>query len=228
MFTRPMTYFLGFSLAAHAALLGLWPDSDMKASRQKDSSIEIGLVMLPTLEKDFRQERVQAHEPALARTPPVEPLPEAVPEPSRAPVEMTDSAAIPVMEEKSVETTKQFISKKTGETEKPAEPVMRSADAGSSPATATRAAPLHAENPAPVYPAKALRYGWEGDVWLKVDVNRNGFVDTISVDRSSGYPVLDRAAIRTVRKWLFEPARIGPEPTDGSVRVPVRFKIKRT
>ena len=78
------------------------------------------------------------------------------------------------------------------------------------------------------YPADALRYGWEGEVWLVVDVTRNGEVSRVKVDRSSGYPILDRAAARTVRKWQFEPARVGSEPVDGSVRVPVRFKIRRT
>ena len=85
-----------------------------------------------------------------------------------------------------------------------------------------------AVNPAPVYPADALRYGWEGEVWLIVDVSRSGEASNVKVDKSSGYPVLDRAASRTVRKWQFEPARVGTESVEGSVRIPVRFKIKRT
>ena len=97
-----------------------------------------------------------------------------------------------------------------------------------SPVRATKAAPLYSRNPAPDYPPSALRYGWEGEVWLKVVVSSTGAVETISIEQSSDYRILDQAAINTVQNWQFKPAKIGSAPTKGSIRIPIRFTIKRS
>jgi protein TonB len=105
---------------------------------------------------------------------------------------------------------------------------LSSSQPGTSPAAATKAAPLYSKNPAPDYPATALRYGWEGEVWLRVVVGSSGMVDKITIEQSSNYLVLDQAAVKTVRKWKFIPAKIGNLSTKGSIRIPILFKIKRT
>lgn len=91
------------------------------------------------------------------------------------------------------------------------------------PEAFTPPSPLRAERP-PYPPAARLR-GWEGDVLLRVRVDAAGVVSTVGVERSSGYAILDQAASRAVRSWLFRPARHGRRPVTVEVRVPVQFRL---
>jgi protein TonB len=97
----------------------------------------------------------------------------------------------------------------------------------SAPATALiMAKPLYRQNPVPAYPRKARRMGYEGIVMLKVLVDENGRVDDLMVLESSGYPILDRTALGSVRKWLFEPGTEGGTKKKMWVKVPIRFDLK--
>ena len=87
------------------------------------------------------------------------------------------------------------------------------------------AKPNYLRNPAPLYPQLAKQRGWEGVVILKVLVEKDGSVGGISVERSSGYDVLDDSALRTVRTWRFSPARVGQLALSSRVRIPVRFLL---
>jgi TonB family protein len=60
---------------------------------------------------------------------------------------------------------------------------------------------------------------------VDVAVDANGTPTRISVNRSSGYPLLDRAALDAVRRWTFDPARAGGTPVFSQVVVPVRFSL---
>ena len=91
----------------------------------------------------------------------------------------------------------------------------------------TRARPLYKVNPPPEYPPRARRRGHEGLVVLRVLVDRQGKVRELDVERSSGYRMLDRAAISSVRSWRFEPGTKGDEPVEMWVKVPVRFELRR-
>jgi protein TonB len=88
------------------------------------------------------------------------------------------------------------------------------------------AVPLYKDNTPPRYPGTAKRRRLQGTVMLKVLVNRSGRVADIDIDTSSGHSVLDKAAMRAVRRWVFEPGKKGETPTDMWVNVPVSFKIK--
>jgi protein TonB len=61
---------------------------------------------------------------------------------------------------------------------------------------------------------------------LEIQVLKDGTVGDLRVLDSSGYPVLDKAAVKSVRKWLFEPGMQGDLKVDMWVRVPIRFKIE--
>lgn len=80
-------------------------------------------------------------------------------------------------------------------------------------------------NPTPDYPAIAQKRGMEGQVVLKVHVLSNGHPDDISVAKSSGYGILDSAAIKAVTAWAFQPARRGQTAIDGWVQIPLSFKL---
>ncbi len=59
-------------------------------------------------------------------------------------------------------------------------------------------------NPAPEYPALALKWGYEGVVKLKISINTSGKVYNVKVIKSSGYKILDNEAVRTAYRWRFE------------------------
>ena len=88
------------------------------------------------------------------------------------------------------------------------------------------AVPLYRRNPPPPYPRIAKARGYQGRTLLKVLVGTDGRVKEIAVAASSGYAVLDEAAVKTVRQWLFEPARQGLAPMAMWVTVPIRFQIR--
>ena len=82
------------------------------------------------------------------------------------------------------------------------------------------------DNPTPVYPALSRRLGEQGQVLLQVDVGTDGRAHEVAVNRSSGYPRLDHAALETVRRWTFIPARLGRLAIAASVLVPISFSLK--
>jgi protein TonB len=87
------------------------------------------------------------------------------------------------------------------------------------------AKPLGGYQTLPRYPESARRAGIEGVTTLRFLVLANGHVGTIQVEHSAGHMDLDRAAIETVKTWLFEPARRGKEPVPVWVTLPVRFGL---
>jgi TonB family protein len=90
----------------------------------------------------------------------------------------------------------------------------------------TLARPRYDRNPKPPYPRVARRRGYEGVVLLKVEILPNGRVGEIQVKRSSGHPMLDRSALKTVRKWRFIPAKRAGEPIRIWAEVPIKFDLK--
>jgi len=93
-------------------------------------------------------------------------------------------------------------------------------------ASILEAIPAYRANPSPEYPAIARRRGYEGTVLVEVLVNRDGRVEDLRLSQSSGYSVLDQAAMNSMRGWLFEPATINDKKVEMWVKVPVRFHLK--
>lgn len=87
------------------------------------------------------------------------------------------------------------------------------------------AVPRYGENTPPPYPAVARRRGYEGMVILSAEILVNGNVGKLKIKKSSGYGMLDRSALETVRKWKFEPGRKMGYPVTMYVEVPVRFVL---
>jgi periplasmic protein TonB len=87
------------------------------------------------------------------------------------------------------------------------------------------AKPRYRTNPTPEYPIASRRRQEEGMVLLNVSVDAGGFPASVSLSRSSGFPLLDQAALEAVRRWTFEPARAAGMPVFSTVVVPVRFSL---
>lgn len=85
--------------------------------------------------------------------------------------------------------------------------------------------PNYGMNPLPKYPLVAREKGYEGTVYLRVLVRVDGRVERLTVDRSSGYEILDRAAIDSVKEWAFFPAKKGGKSVESWVLLPVKFAL---
>jgi protein TonB len=80
-------------------------------------------------------------------------------------------------------------------------------------------------NPTPRYPAAAQRLRESGKVLLSVSVTASGMPERVEIASSSGSPRLDQAALDTVRRWRFLPARQGDQAVAATVTVPLVFRL---
>ncbi|WP_257295470.1 energy transducer TonB [Endozoicomonas sp. YOMI1] len=77
----------------------------------------------------------------------------------------------------------------------------------------------------PRYPKLAQRRNQQGVVMLDVIVDERGNPITVDVLKSSGYPVLDKAAIDAVKRWSFKPEQRNGRFIKSRVHIPVAFEI---
>jgi len=87
------------------------------------------------------------------------------------------------------------------------------------------ALPCYDENPPPEYPEVARRRGWAGIVQFEVQVLKSGRVGRLDILASSGYKSLDRAARKSVSRWIFKPATSFGVPIESRVVVPINFVL---
>lgn len=76
-----------------------------------------------------------------------------------------------------------------------------------------------------VYPDEARRKGLEGRVLLKVTISDQGTVTATEIVKSSGYDILDNAAIDSVNQWRFSPAQKNGKAVTSIMTVPIQFKL---
>ena len=81
------------------------------------------------------------------------------------------------------------------------------------------------QNPHPEYPLIARKKGWQGKLLLNVLVGKNGEVIDINIVKTSGFEILDKTSIETVKNWKFIPARIGKKRIEDNLNIPVSFKL---
>lgn len=85
----------------------------------------------------------------------------------------------------------------------------------------------YGENPVPRYPREARLLDEQGTVLLRVEVAPDGSVKRVEIAHSSGFDLLDEAAVETVSaRWRFVPARRNGVAVQSWVRVPIRFALK--
>jgi protein TonB len=78
----------------------------------------------------------------------------------------------------------------------------------------------------PEYPRLAREAGWEGTVMLRIEVLPDGRAGTVTVQSTSGFSVLDEAAVTAVQHWQFTPAMDGSFPLRSVVHLPVKFDLR--
>lgn len=82
-------------------------------------------------------------------------------------------------------------------------------------------------NPHPPYPIIARKKGLEGKLILKVSVNNDGSVKSVSVGKSSGHKILDKVSKETIKKWTFIPAKKMGQAVEDKLTVPIRFVLTK-
>lgn len=82
-------------------------------------------------------------------------------------------------------------------------------------------------NPRPDYPEEARLRRQEGTVLVSVEVGADGRAKDVRLAESSGFPLLDSAALQAVRRWIFAPAEAGGLPVPSQVEIPVRFSLSQ-
>lgn len=104
-------------------------------------------------------------------------------------------------------------------------PATTAAQPGAAPTDASVPRPL--TMPSPDYPATALRAGAGGNVVLRIEVRADGRPGAIEVVDSSRNRELDRAAVRAVRRWRFQPAMRDGIAVPASVQQTISFDAPR-
>ena len=81
-------------------------------------------------------------------------------------------------------------------------------------------------SPNPEYPRRAIRLGVEGSVKLEFDVDTDGSVLDPYVVESNPAGVFDRAAIKAVRKFLYQPPTYnGTSVKVNNVQINLTFRL---
>ena len=198
-------------------------------------------------ERDDRHERARQARTEPRRTPPVarraapaEPIVEAGAATLTKPAVSRDSTRRPIRAARGPRKPPNTVERNRGAPENPlygatlrsnregagAHNIARGTPAEQVTAGAALSPVRYARTVRPRYPRKARRAGWEGTTLLKVLVNPDGAPDRVAVERTSGFDILDEAAVKAVRRWRFHPARRGVAPLSTWVRIPVAFRLE--
>jgi protein TonB len=71
--------------------------------------------------------------------------------------------------------------------------------------------------PSPVYPAIARARKWEGEILIEVETDPTGKIKTTRLLKTSGYSVLDEAALEVLKLWKTRPSK--------TFKIPFLFRL---
>ena len=198
---------------------------------QSEEPPTITLIAAPTsLMVEPVEPPAEIPKPVPAEPPPVKPVEAKIPEvpmppevvtPQPAPIESVSPPqnVAPVEMAKSVAVSPALVRGDSSAVKPGLDPTTITAEAG------IKAKPNYLKNPEPSYPLLARRRRQEGLVLLTVRVTTQGRAGHVGLKQSSGYTLLDNAAIEAVRGWEFEPARVSGTAIESQIEVPVRFAL---
>lgn len=212
------------ALLAWSLLTGKPRPQDQSAGQE--GGLAVQSLSLNSADIPVLQDTADLAQLALVETPTVQPMTEVAPiEPKRRPIEK------PKQKPKPKQQRRRKIPKEHP-AHKPAAPNVgrrNRANTGKGnnatiAGTVRSAAPV-LSNPRPHYPRIARSRGQEGRVLIRVSVRGDGRVGSAKVAKSSGHGVLDRAALKAVKRWRFKPALRAGKPVAATLTVPVVFRL---
>lgn len=213
-----------------AALIGVpWAPASVMEAVTSDESVTIELAAAPPAPPP----PVAAPAPPPPPPPPPEPEPDPEPEPTPEPKPKPKPQPKPQPQQPRPKQTPQRTDpKSTAVPQQPAkpgpvgpqstQPVQNAKPVMTPPAPSTS----HS-NPKPAYPELARKRGQEGLVRVRVEIDEGGNLLSVGVAESSGYKLLDDAAVKTVKRWRFKPATRDGVPVRGIVTVPIEFRLNQ-
>ncbi len=234
----------GVSILVHAAVIGWFLlagfGSPKPVLRQVETPIKLVVVAAsPELEVLGAASPPSTPPPAARRAPEPPPVAEPPtqsvslpPEPAAElskpdlPVHLAELTESPALHEQQIATAppaNALASEMTDERASESSQEMTSAQGQ----PGARTDPTYLNTPEPAYPLAAQRRHQAGTVWLTVRVTASGRAARVELTRSSGFPLLDEAAKAAVRRWEFEPARVGAQAVASIIEIPVHFKLRR-
>jgi protein TonB len=150
--------------------------------------------------------------PELPQIAEFEPLPE-IPEISAA-------AAKPSASPAPVQTAARPRSSQPGKSTSTAKPGGTGTPSTGNPGPSESSRLAQGSMPKPTYPSQAKRAGQTGTVVIEFTVDASGRVISAYPKSSSGWPLLDSEAVRTVRRWTF--------PAGGVMKLqrPIVFQLR--
>jgi protein TonB len=86
--------------------------------------------------------------------------------------------------------------------------------------------PKFQERVAPVYPFAAKKRGQEGSVLLRLSLDSFGILEKVDVVEATD-PVFIDAAVTSVRKSYFIPAKNNHRPVASQAILPIHFRLKK-
>lgn len=146
-------------------------------------------------------------EPPPPVIPPLEKKPEAKPEPKPRPVQKKPPAPVP-----------------QGPVDNQPQQAAPAAPAAPRVVSASQLGFLVPPNT--IYPARSRKAGEQGSVMVRVFVDVAGRPAQVTLEKSSGHPLLDDAALSAVRASQFRPYAEGGVPKTVWVRVPINFVLQ--
>lgn len=82
------------------------------------------------------------------------------------------------------------------------------------------------ERGAPNYPPLSRRFGEEGKVVLRVELDQDGRVSAVGILNSSGFIRLDESALAAVKTWRCRPAKRDGQPVRAVALQPFNFVLQ--
>ena len=177
--------------------------------------------------------------PALKKPEPVKPVvlqPREAPQPAPAPVPspaVPVPAPVPVAIQEAIPTPNSAAG--TSAIQPGPSPIGTSPAASKSangPTTVASKVELpsssaeYLHNPKPIYPNASKRRGEQGMVLVSVLIGADGVAQDAKVKTSSGFELLDQAALNTVKSWKYVPGKRGGVPEAMWFNVPINFVLE--
>ena len=161
------------------------------------------------------------------------PVPEAKPEPVAPPTKAETPSTVPTAGTETFKGSDVDLGRggatggKAGQSLAAVGPSSSALGAEGSGTLTSFAIPKGGYQMKPVYPESARRAGIEGTSLLRFEINEQGMVSKVTVEKSAGHEELDRAAVAAIQRWRFEPARRGSQAVAVWVTLPIRFELKK-
>lgn len=223
---------LVLNLAATGAQSGAAASADVQPAPQKTEP-----------KKVVEPSAVPAKAAETAKTEQAKPVLKKEPAPKKVapkiPEEKAPKKTVKKTERKSTDNTEKHnpVAASTGKTAANLSATTQSASGA--PNTASRAAPASTAQArgsnseprfrvppsAPEYPKASRMRRQEGTVLLEVKLGTQGEQLQVVLLKSSGFPLLDRSALKAVKGWQFLPQEINGKGVSHVVRIPVRFEL---